>query len=29
MESRFDAFFGITNVENIDEEIKHIRDDWK
>ncbi len=27
--SKFNAFFGITQVENIEKEIKLIRDDWK
>ncbi len=27
--SKFNTFFGITKIDNIDEEIKLIRDDWK
>lgn len=27
--SKFDSFFGVTKIDNIDEEIKTIRDDWK
>lgn len=27
--SKFDDFFGVTNIDSIDQEIKNIRDDWK